>query len=367
IRNSEEYAKEILDKKLLELAQNPSKYEKTMEKLGKIISDMEIKLHGNSEVESKMADLINAIEDNYNIFAKRLNNVGGFDSTINQAVKEHSDDLFTTLRRSGSVREDVFRFLDGTRETSNKLQGIDYVKENARNAGSSKHNVVTRIVDRYSGAKNSMHRILHTMDVYKRSEDPLKFVNSTYDRFTKEYSEQVAKAGKEILLSGTSAEHTLKHGISNAEFYQDVMRTTWAGDEANVFGKGTISESTEHILEKFDGLKDGKVKTRFQEYIQRFRNLIGNNNIDFTKPNHVLNPEQVQAYEKDAITRLSKFNEVAKTPVDFLRDAAGRRYGTQKWLRIIGGIFAGTVAIATLAQFTFGKINNPNNIRKEGK
>ena len=75
-------------------------------------------------------------------------------------------------------------------EVNNEI--LDYAKENARSIGSSKHNTISRIVDRYSGAKNSMHRILHTMDVYKRSEDPLKFVNSTYDRFTKEYADEIS-------------------------------------------------------------------------------------------------------------------------------------------------------------------------------
>ena len=82
---------------------------------------------------------------------------------------------------------------------------------------------------------------------------------------------------------------------------------------------------------------------------------MGNNNIDFTKPQHILNGDAVNNYTKSSRTRMAKFNLVAQSPLDLIMKASGKRYG-------IGGAVFGT---AILAQFGFGKIRNPQNIQKQ--
>ena len=49
LRESKDYAREFLDKKLAELAKDEGKYEKAMNKLGKSLVDMETKLNGKAE------------------------------------------------------------------------------------------------------------------------------------------------------------------------------------------------------------------------------------------------------------------------------------------------------------------------------
>ena len=72
MRQSERYTEEMLDKKLNELCSNPDKYSKTINKLGKAISEMEASLHGNNNAESVVRDLIAAIEMNYNKTSKQI-------------------------------------------------------------------------------------------------------------------------------------------------------------------------------------------------------------------------------------------------------------------------------------------------------
>ena len=89
---------------------------------------------------------------------------------------------------------------------------------------------------------------------------------------------------------------------------------------------------------------------------------MGNNNIDFTKPQHKLNPNDLNKYTKSAQTRMSKFNLVAQNSIDLIMQAAQRRYGNQKWLRIASAIGGSVIGATIVAQFGFGKIRNPQNI-----
>ena len=70
-------------------------------------------------------------------------------------------------------------------------------------------------------------------------------------------------------------------------------------------------------------------------------------------------------YTPYVATNTSKASLIAQNPVEFVQQAAGRKYNNQKWARIIGGILGGTLAVTLLAQFSFGKIRNPHNIQKQ--
>ena len=123
--------------------------------------------------------------------------------------------------------------------------------------------------------------------------------------------------------------------------------------------KGSINKATDKAI------AEGSIKTRFQQYLVRFRNILGNNTLDFPKPDHTLDTSVLNNYVKGSKTRMSTFNLVGQNPVDFVKNAAERRYGNQKWVRTASAI-AGTVLGATLlAQLCFGKIRNPHNIEKK--
>ena len=109
----------------------------------------------------------------------------------------------------------------------------------------------------------------------------------------------------------------------------------------------------------------GNVLDRLQYYISRFRNVVGSNTLDFTKPHHILNPYILNDYTQAERTRVSFFNLIGQTPVDMVKGAAGRKYATQKWVRIVSAIVGGVFGTALLSQLMFGKLSNPQNLKKQ--
>lgn len=382
MRNSSDYTKEILDKKITELCKDEARYSKVMEKLGKIVSQMEVELNGSDVNTSKIQELINAIENNYNNTAIRLSNSGKFSKTIDRLVKED----VSTLQHTVSSREGLFDLLDGLMPNQQKidkniqeLQRLvkettgdkqeEYkrilsellAKESSKGTGSSKYLEISRIIDRYSGAKNSFNRVLHTFDFYKRAMESGE-INSV-----QELADRISKMGKDVLLSATTSDHTLKLDTINAQrFYKEFMDTVYKLEEqAGTKSKGHLTDSTKSALEKLNGSSEGAVLDRLQYYIARFKNLVTNYEVDFTKPKHIEDKEIVKEYAQKARTRLSIFNLVAQSPVDMAKGAAGRRYSNQKWLRIVGGLTAAVCGITVLSQFGFGRISNPYTLKKQ--
>lgn len=374
MRESESYTKEILDKKFSEIVKDEARYKKAMEKLGNVVSELEVKLNGRDESKSRLLDLITATENNYNNTAKRLSKIGSFESTINKLVKQDVN----TLGNSLTSKTELFDYLDGIIENKFKdgfdfgkaspEQRAEYIKFHSNGLGSSKNLEISRILERYQGAKNSYNRILHTFDVYKRALKPESFAEALQGK-DPEYVEAILKKAKETLLYASASDHTMKlDTVNNPNFYKDLMNSVWASEAGEFYStkqKGLITEATKEALGKKNKLAEGSVLDRFQFYITRFRNLVGNSEIDFTKPNHILNHDIRRQYTQAERTRMAIFNLVGQTPVDMAKGAAGRRFATQKWVRIIASITGAVFGIALLSQFGFGKLSNPQNIKKQ--
>ena len=115
MKESETFTKEILEKKIQALVSNENKYQKTVKKLANIMAKTEIRLHGQSENESHIKNLISAYENNYNNTAKRINNIGEgkFANTINRLIKE---DINNNLENTIKSREDLFDIIDGIKK-----------------------------------------------------------------------------------------------------------------------------------------------------------------------------------------------------------------------------------------------------------
>lgn len=350
MRESKDYAKEIFERQLNILTKDEAKYQEAINKLAKVMSEMEINLNGKNNTESHLKDLITGIENNYNNTAKRLDTIGKFKNTIDKLVKED----VATLSNSVESRQDLFDMLDGVKTDKyadknywslSRAERAEYAKYNSRGVGSSKNQEISRIVERYQGAKNSFNRILHVFDVYKR---PLP---------EGEYNQEVAKFGRDAVIGASCPDHTMKLNTpNNPEFYKDVMRRTWDSN---------IDNATEKGLNISKDVATGDVQGRFKRYIKRFQDIMANNNIDFTKPNHKLDVAALDRYTKSEQTRMAKFNLVAQNSLDMVKDAAARRYGNQKWLRVASAIGGSVVGATILAQFGFGKIRNPQNIFRQ--
>ncbi len=374
MKESEAYSFEILDKKFEELAKNEAKFKKVMKSLGKVISDFEVNLHGTNETNSRMLNLINAIENNYNNTAKRIAKLGGFEETVIRLVNQDVNTLDNNLKS----KEELFDFLDGiipNRYTLMKdfnslseAERIEYIEYNYNGAGSSKRLEISRILERYQGAKNSFNRIIHTLDVYKRAVVPEEYC-SLLEGKDKKYIEQIINKAKISLLSATSSDFIMKlDTVDNPDFYIDLMNSTWVSEGGDFYStkqKGFVSNSTKEILNSYNSKSKGAILDRFQYYITRFRNLVGNNTNDFTKPHHILNPYIQNSYKQQERTRVALFNLIGQNPVELAMGGAGRRFATQKWLRIISAITASVCGATISAQFLFGKLNNPHKLVKQ--
>lgn len=401
MRESDEYTLELLNKKISELCQNEEKFKKTFEKLGKIMSEMEVNLHGASEDSSHILDLINAIENNYNNTAKRLSNLGGFDRTITKLVNED----VATLGNSITSRQGIFDFLDGIIEYTpgsfidvnnhdelNRL-GIDknealrrnhenaqiVAKKNSKGIGSSKYADLTRTIERYQGVKNSFNRVLHTLDVFKRTTNTEDFIkqlhtldhtNAHISRKDLDYVQTIIKNMRNTVLTATSSDHNLKLNlVNNNIFYRDFINALYmpaANENLNsIKAKGFLSDILKGVLG--NDIQTGNIEERLQTYITKCRNIFGNGDIDFTKENHRIWPNITRSYAPENRTRMAFFNLVGQTPVNFAKGASKRQYGTKKWFQIISGVTAGVFATTILAQAGFGKIRNPHNIQKQVK
>lgn len=340
MRHSADYTKEIVDKKLEALVKDKAKYEKAISKLSKVMAEMDNNLHGTNEQGSYIKDLITAIENNYNNTAKRLDEAGQgkFKNTIDKLVKED----VKTLSNSLDTRENTFKFLDGLKAVDSSKVEIEYVKENAKGVGSSKNQAISRIFERYQGANNSFNRILHLADIYNKGIPE------------GEYNKQVYELGKNAVMGATTTEQTLKLNlVNNHEMYKDVMKNTW---------KEELSEATKN---GFDTNKQSNINERFVNYLKRFQNIFANDSVDFTKPNHKINENVLSEYTKSSKTRMSKFNLMGQSPVELIQQAAEKRYANQKWMRIVSVIGGAVLGTALIAQFTFGKLSNPHNLKKQ--
>ena len=362
MRDDKEFTRKILDEKIKALCENEEQYKKTFEKLSKIMQEMEEALHSTKE-ESQIKDLITAIENTYNQTAIRLNANGIGKNTIDRLVKED----VATLGNSVHSNEELRALLDGV--TPDLFKGgtsnwVEVAKYNAKGKGSSKNLEISRLISRYQGETNSFNRILHTLDFYKRAANPEELMRYTSLK-DGEFMQEIAKIGKEALLSGTSSDYTLKFNMENNPMgYRDLVNTVWASDEASEFWqtqqKGKLSSATEEGM-----AKSPTILEKLKVYITRVKNLIGNNKTDFKKPDHILHPHIQQLYTQSEKTNEALFNLVGQNPVDMMQKAAARKHGDGKWLKIVGGMTAAVFGVTMLAQFGFGKIRNPHNIQKQ--
>ena len=350
MKESETLTKEIIEKKIQALVSNEAKYSKTIEKLAKILSETEIMLHGKSSDGSYIKDLISAYENNYDNTAIRIKNIanGKFSKTIDKLIKEDSDNILGNTVKS---REEVFQFIDGIKEpyispeSDYGKRAMDIAKEMHKGVGSSKRMAVSRIIDRVQGLQNSQRRLLHTLDYFKR-EIPKD-----------EYGKHLNTTVKNILLEATSADHTLKlHTDNNPKYYQDLMSNGWFEE---------TQKSTTQALKTVNDMSKGNILDRYENYLKRFRNIMGQNDIDYTKPDHRFGEAINKLYSIDSNTRMQKYNLVAQNPIDFFKKASKTRFENQKWLRIASGIGGTVIGLTVLSQFLFGKINNPHNIQKQ--
>ena len=389
IRNSKEYATKAFDKRLEELcAKDPKTYEKFIKELVDVIAQMETALHGKDN--NQVLNLCTAIENVYNNTAKRLAKLGTeeFKATISQLVSEDP----ATLDNSIKTFDDLKTFLSGMTERVHlnyegdmNVERVRYVKSKTNGLGSSKRGALTRIYDRYQGAVNSFYRIIHLSEVYNRATNVNNFTGHIDRELLKHNSvEEIIRLGKKILMQSDSAEYTLKFNIGNAPmFYNNLMKSIWSPNyfenpEAgkaprNVSdiirgeltkgknGKGAITDALRGLSEK----ERATVIDNYATYITRIRESFANILIDFTKPGYYYDRSILNRFNEANLSSSALFNLLGQSPVDMLRKTTKANYGTQKWFKIVSTATATIFGVTLLAQAGFGKLSNPQNVKKQ--
>ena len=386
MRESKEYATELIDKKLSELAKDDSRYKDVLSKLSKIITEMESSLHGNVENESAIKDLITAYENNYNKTAQRLEKLGGDDFA--RSIKKLVAQDPSTLKPSITSINDLYAWLDGINvslvkeldEEMAKIAHLDYnspekfaIREkyaiaHSKELGSSKKLVLDRLRARYAGVRNSYNRVIHVLDLYRRSLKPEEFAKEISILSQKpEYIEELIKKGKKAVLNAYTADFILKNETTNnPELFIDFMNSVFSNSN-EIAGHGQMSKATKEALANNKNVAGGSVLDRFGTYLTRFRNILGNDTVDFTRKKHIINEMLKSMYHRDVCTSESRFNLVAKSPVDMVREGSAKKYGSNKWFKIVASIGGTVFGVALLAQLGFGKIRNPHKIEKQVK
>lgn len=349
--NNPEFTKKILDEKLTLLCKNETIYQKALEKLGKIISDMDIALHGSTAGDtSHILDLVNAIDNVYNNTANNLikNNIG--EETVNRLVKNN-------FGHTVASKEDLLKLLDGVAENKIKYadsSNIEAMKYFSKGKGSSKNLKISRLISRYQGEINAFNRVLHSLDFYKRATNFEQLVeySSVKDHG---YVKNLELKTKDALLNGSISDYILKLGVENAYEYKDLYSIGWAVSPNN---EVILSDSTKNALNK------NKLTEKLQSYIRRFKDIIANDKTDFTRPNHILNEDIARNYLDIAKTNEAKFNLVSQSPVDMVQKATSKMHADRMWLKTVGILTGIVFGITVLGQFSFGKIRNKNNLQK---
>lgn len=384
MRESEEVAAKLIDQKLTELAKDDAKYKSVLSKLNEVIVELETSLHGKDANKSAIKDLITAYENIYNKTAQRLDKIsaGDFKASIKKLVGQDVDTLKTSL----ADVNDLYAWLDGVNvslvkdldDEMAKLAHEDwndprryalrekYAIESSKGAGSSKKIVLDRIRARYSGVRNSFNRAIQVLDLFKRSLDPAVLTKGV-DILSNDpkYVNEIIRQGKKAVLRGSTADFILKfETTNNSRLYHDIINTVYS----NVSGLnelGNMSEITKETLSNSKESVGGSVLERYGKVLTKIRNLFGADTTDYTKPRHILDEIIKFQYHKDNLTSESKFNSLAKSPLDMIREGSDRLYGSKKWLKIVSGIAGSVLGVAILSQFAFGKIRHPNKIQKQ--
>ena len=385
MRESDKYTKEVLDKAINELVSDSAKYEKAISELGKVLSEMDVMLQGSSAESSKIADLVTAYDNLFNNTAKRLSKLAGEGkNTFRETIMRLVEDDVARLTASTTTREAATDFLDGLISNKQKLALYNtkwenltseakeaYIRYFIEGKGSAKFRAKYRIFERHQGVINSMFRQIHTLEFYRRGQD-ITELTRLLDGYSNEYLEFLFAKGKDVLLSATPSDHVLKlRNVLGQEAYKDLMRIMYEpevlSNEAmwTAKQKGLVTAEAERALGNYSAAEKGNLLDRFKLYIQKTWKIIANDKTDVFKEHHIYNeylPKEFEAYQR---SNMAMYNQNGQNMVDMAKNYANKKYGSNKWLKIMGGITASVFAVAILAQFGFGKLNNPQNLKKQ--
>ena len=325
---------ELLRSKIEKVASNRESYVKVMDRLGKIMADL------NNTI--KPGDLCAPILNNNTQKPVKSN----YENKVDIIFKEFADSIYDA----------------GFHKTSQAINGINADD----NVGTLKNIQKSYVSDRLLGVKSAFNRLYNTLIMYRKIATNPNDIQALKE-YSREGKEEIIEFGKICTLQGHSSDFATKfymarnpHPSTDSSplevkdgkivnkyygktksvvdipgdkyFYQDALRLMYETD---------IDEDAMNVLNKY------LIKDEFTNYRNLILDKIGGEKY-FAKPRHRIRPQSNAGSEL-------KFLLLGITPEEFFFKAGQQTYNTNKWLKIFG-TFGGILLGATvLAQFFFGK------------
>lgn len=246
-------------------------------------------------------------------------------------------------------------------------------------AGTYKHIQKMYVQDRLLGIKCAFYRLVNTLDFYRRvatNPNEIKTVNNMV--LYREVKEELIELCKVISLTGHSSDFATKFWMkrnpnpskdtSPLEVENGKIKNKYYGKAAGMADipgdkyfyqnamtfmyDGEMHADTKDILSKYINVRDE---------MNKYRNLVmeklGGDRY-FVKPRHL-----IRAPKKTGSDLL--FQLTAISPSELFYKAGQNAYNTAKWLKIFGTFGAGLLGVTVLAQFFFGKMKNPKQVKND--
>ena len=334
-RHDRKMAGKLLRDKIEFITSNEGEYDRVVTSLAEKISRLDAKI--------KMLDTSSASKESY---------ISIVDSVF--------DDVSSTLKDSRISMPNTAERLTGAK-------------------GSLKNVQLSYVSNRLLGVRSSLYRLLNTLDFYKRIST-LENIPALHSGMPREVKEELAELCKKMSVEGTTSDFMTKFyelrnpNPNTTDFSQIVVE---AGKVKNKYltrevkgGKVDLPNDknffTEAIRLLFENDLHPKTtellsNTVFAGEVNEYRKACASELGDafyFAKPRHL-----VHGVQSDA-SSYKQFLRMGMSPDQMFNVTIKELFNTKKWLKMFGGLGLGLLGVTVLAQFTFGKMKTPDEVKK---
>lgn len=318
-----------------------------------------------------------------------------FLNDVKVATRKIYGNLGEGLERSSNTQGKFTRVADyiSAHSFSNQ-RGYDAAKADVF-PGSAAYTLVSSAQNRVLGAKNSMKKMLHMMDVYKRINSGAVATVLKAQGKDDAYISKVTSLMKHALMNGHLGDHVVKFDTPEREVYQDAMMHLYCMDKNHIgqltkdtfafgFTDGgkivpiPIDKYTAQFQEHLD-LAPETVKALGETHLEPFRTTLADiadrtvNDFYRFKPQHgfltedVLDSqdnlglrgwkyENLLEYQALHSTTAEKQMTVGEVLANLTHDVAEQKTNTKSWFKLMGIVGVGVAAVTLVAPLFFGKV-----------
>ena len=221
MQESESQARKILEAKFEEIVKNDEKYKETVKKIANLVKHYETEIEKGSEEKA-------------HFFKSEAEESSKGKKSFLQTVTEKTHEIY------GNLSEKLYGIdSQAFRKTTNQLNNLSEAKhlpgKQELFKKSTSYAIVYDAKNSLIGAKSSLNKILHGLDLFKRiqSGDVENALKNRSENYTKEFGKKIISNMKYILMEGDIGVHTVKIDIPQKEVYKDTMTLLFNIDKNN--------------------------------------------------------------------------------------------------------------------------------------